>query len=146
MDFSNRFGMTSANYSRQERGAGADYERYLAAMDASMQQKIALTAAHVLGQGWVADMGMGSGSGSEALAALYPSIRVTGVDINPEMVERAAARFSRPNLDFRSGDIGKPCFEPESLDAIFNSSVLHHVTSFNDYRLEEAAHALRFAV
>lgn len=142
MGFSNGFEMTSANYSRQERGAGADYERYLAAMDASMQQKIALTAAHVLGQGWVADMGMGSGSGSDALAALYPSIRVTGVDINPEMVERAARRFSRPNLDFRSGDIGQPCFEPESLDAIFNSSVLHHVTSFNDYRTEEAAHAL----
>ena len=135
--------MTSSNYLHQERGAGADYERYLAAMDASMQQKVALTAAHVLGQGWVADMGMGSGSGSEALAALYPSIRVTGVDINPEMVERAQARYQRDNLDFRSGDIGKPCFEPESLDAIFNSSVLHHVTSFNDYRLEEAGHALR---
>ncbi len=142
LPFSNLGWMSSANYDLQERGAGADYERYLTAMDASMQQKIALTAAHVLGQGWVADMGMGSGSGSEALAALYPSIRVTGVDINPEMVERATARFQRGNLDFRSGDIGKPCFEPESLDAIFNSSVLHHVTSFNDYRLEEAAHAL----
>lgn len=142
LPFSNLGRMSSANYDLQERGAGADYERYLAAMDASMQQKIALTAAHVLGQGWVADMGMGSGSGSEALAALYPSIRVTGVDINPEMVERASARFQRKNLDFRSGDIGKPCFDPESLDAIFNSSVLHHVTSFNDYRLEEAAHAL----
>ncbi len=135
-----------AQYARQERGAGADYERYLAGMDASMQQKVALTAAHVLGQGWVADMGMGSGTGSEALAALYPSIRVTGVDINPEMVQRAAARYQRPNLDFRVGDIGKPCFEPDSLDAIFNSSVLHHVTSFNDYRQEEAALALKHQV
>jgi SAM-dependent methyltransferase len=135
-----------SQYAKQERGAGADYERYLAGMDASMQQKVALTAAHVLGQGWVADMGMGSGTGSEALAALYPSIRVTGVDINPEMVERAAARYRRPNLDFRAGDIGKPCFKPESLDAIFDSSVLHHVTSFNDYRLEEAARALEHQV
>lgn len=98
-----------------------------------MQQKVALTAAHILGLGWVADMGMGSGTGSEALASLYPNIRVTGVDINPEMVERAAARYQRPNLDFRAGDISQPCFEPESLDAIFNSSVLHHVTSFNGY-------------
>lgn len=135
-----------SQYSKQERGGGAEYERYLAGMDASMQQKVALTAAHVLGQGWVADMGMGSGTGSEALASLYPSIRVTGVDINPEMVERAAARYQRPNLDFRAGDIGKPCFEPDSLDAIFNSSVLHHVTSFNDYRLEEAALALEHQV
>jgi SAM-dependent methyltransferase len=133
-------------YAKQERGAGADYERYLAGMDASMQQKVALTAAHVLGQGWVADMGMGSGTGSEALAALYPSMRVTGVDINPEMVERAAERYQRPNLDFQAGDIGKPCFELQSLDAIFNSSVLHHVTSFNDYRIEEAALALEHQV
>lgn len=132
-----------SSYSKQERGAGADYERYLANMDASMQQKVALTAAHVLGRGWVADMGMGSGSGSEALAALYPTIRVTGVDINPEMVERATAKYVRENLDFRAGDIARPCFEPESLDAIFDSSVLHHVTSFNDYRLEEAALALQ---
>lgn len=136
----------SSGYARQERGAGADYERYLAGMDASMQQKVALTAAHVLGRGWVADMGMGSGTGSEALAALYPSIRVTGVDINPEMVQRAASRYQRPNLDFRAGDIGKPCFEPDSLDAIFDSSVLHHVTSFNGYRPEEAALALEHQV
>lgn len=135
-----------SQYAKQERGGGAEYERYLAGMDASMQQKVALTAAHVLGQGWVADMGMGSGTGSEALAALYPSIRVTGVDINPEMVERAAARYQRLNLDFRAGDIGKPCFEPDSLDAIFNSSVLHHVTSFNGYRLNEAALALEHQV
>lgn len=135
-----------SEYAKQERGGGAEYERYLAGMDASMQQKVALTAAHVLGQGWVADMGMGSGTGSEALAALYPSIRVTGVDINPEMVERAGARYQRPNLDFRAGDIGKPCFEPQSLDAIFDSSVLHHVTSFNDYRLDEAALALEHQV
>lgn len=133
----------SSAYSQQQRGAGADYERYLSGMDASMQQKIALTAAHVLGQGWVADMGMGSGSGSEALAALYPAIQVTGVDINPEMVERAAAKYQRKNLDFRAGDIAELCFEPESLDAVFDSSVLHHVTSFNDYRTEQAFHALK---
>ena len=137
---------TDPNYSRQERGSGVDYERYLAGMDASMQQKVALTAAHVLGQGWVADMGMGSGTGSEALAALYPAMRVTGVDINPEMVERARSRYQRQNLDFRAGDIGKACFEPETLDAIFNSSVLHHVTSFNGYSHQEAEFALRSQV
>lgn len=137
---------TEAKYQQQERGGGAEYERYLAGMDASMQQKVALTAAHILGQGWVADMGMGSGTGSEALAALYPKIRVTGVDINPEMVERASKRYTRDNLDFRAGDIGSPCFEPESLDAIFNSSVLHHVTTFNDYDISRAASTLESQV
>jgi len=35
--------------------------RDLAGMDASMRQKVALTAAHLLCEGRVADMGMGSG-------------------------------------------------------------------------------------
>jgi SAM-dependent methyltransferase len=127
-----------AQYQQQERGADSDYERYLKAMDASMQQKVALTAAHLLGEGWLADMGMGSGTGTEALAALYPNIRVTGVDINPEMVERARERYNRENLDFRTGDIAECCFEPCSLDVIFNSSVIHHVTTFNDYDVSQA--------
>jgi hypothetical protein len=56
------------------RGDGSAYDRYLAGMDASMRQKVALTAAHLLGRGRVADMGMGSGAGTAALAALYPEL------------------------------------------------------------------------
>ena len=67
------------------------YERYLRGMDASMRQKVALTAAHVLCEGVVADMGCGSGACSEALAALYPELEVIGVDADPEMVSRARA-------------------------------------------------------
>ncbi len=126
-------GLCLSQYQQQERGSDSDYERYLRGMDASMQQKVALTAAHLLSEGWLADMGMGSGTGSDALAALYPNIRVTGVDINPEMVERASQRYQRPNLDFQTGNIAEPCFHEETLDVIFNSSVLHHVTTFNDY-------------
>lgn len=107
-----------------------------------MQQKVALTAAHLLGRGWLADMGMGSGTGSEALAALYPQLRVTGVDISPEMVEIATEKYELPNLDFRVGDIGAACFEDETLDVVFNSSVLHHVTTFNGYDKNRAADAL----
>ena len=129
-------------YHHQQRGTRSDYERYLQGMDASMQQKVALTAAHLLGRGWLADMGMGSGTGSEALAALYPELRVTGVDISPEMVELATERYKRPNLDFRVGDIGAACFEDESLDVVFNSSVLHHVTTFNGYDKNRAADAV----
>lgn len=129
-------------YGRQSRGDTSDYERYLAGMDASMQQKVALTAAHLIGEGRLADMGMGSGTGSEALAALYPNLRVTGVDINPQMVALAAQRYRLPNLDFLEGDIAGRCFPPETLDVVFNSSVLHHVTTFNGYRPAEAARAI----
>ncbi|MBX3167110.1 MAG: methyltransferase domain-containing protein [Candidatus Eremiobacteraeota bacterium] len=133
-------------YRRQDRGDLAAYTRYLANMDAAMRQKVALTAAHLPCQGKIADMGMGSGSGSHALAALYPRLQVVGVDVNPTMVEVAARQYQLPNLSFQVGDIAEACFEPGSLDGIVNSSVLHHVTSYNGYEAERAARALQAQV
>lgn len=131
-----------SSYTQQHRGDLEAYARYLAAMDGSMRQKVALTAAHLPAQGRVADMGMGSGSGSEALAALYPRLEVVGVDINPTMVELAARQYQRPNLIFQQGDIAARCFPEGSLDGILNSSVLHHVTSYNGYDPGQARLAL----
>lgn len=107
-----------------------------------MRQKVALTAAHLLCEGRIADMGMGSGTGSHALAALYPALDVTGVDVNETMVRLANERWDLDNLKFIVGDIAEPVFEPASLDGIFDSSVLHHVTSFNGYDHEAAARCL----
>jgi SAM-dependent methyltransferase len=135
-------GPMAQDYSQQHRGGDEAYQRYLAGMDKSMRQKVALTAAHLLGEGRVADMGMGSGTGTQALASLYPRMRVVGVDVNPEMVERARAKLTLENLAFVTGDIAQRVFEPNSLDAIFDSSVLHHVTSFSGYDHEAAARAL----
>ena len=134
------------SYTAQDRGAAGAYDRYLAGMDASMRQKVALTAAFLLCEGDVADMGMGSGTGSQALAALYPSLRVVGVDVNPEMVARASQRYRLPNLRFIVGDIAEPVFAPGELEAVLDSSVLHHVTTFNGYDRDAAARALRVQV
>jgi ubiquinone/menaquinone biosynthesis C-methylase UbiE len=129
-------------YDDQRRGDRGAYERYLRGMDATMKQKVALTAAHLLCRGRVADMGMGSGAGSEALAALYPEMRVVGVDVDETMVALASERHRRPNLSFVVGDIAGPVFEEGSLDGVFDSSVLHHVTSFGGYEHAKAAHCL----
>lgn len=137
---------SSADYRKQDRGTQTSYERYLAGMDASMRQKVALTAAHLLCEGKIADMGMGSGTGSQALAALYPRLRVVGVDVNPTMVERARAKHQLPNLEFVEGDIAARVFPPGSLDSIFDSSVLHHVTTFGGYLHERAGQALEVQV
>ena len=132
----------AAGYEAQARGGLAAYERYLAGMDTSMRQKVALTAAHLLCEGRIADMGMGSGQGSHALAALYPRLEVVGVDIDATMVELARQRYQLGNLTFVAGDISQPVFPPDSVDGIFDSSVLHHVTSFGGYRHDNAADAL----
>lgn len=87
-------------------------------------------------------MGMGSGAGSSALASLYPMLQVTGVDLDDTMVAMARARYQRPNLEFMPGDIAAEIFHPESLDGIFDSSVLHHVTSFGGYDYSLAARCL----
>src|SRR5688572_1422391 len=120
----------SDGYAAQARGEPLAYARYLAGMDASMRQKVALTAAHLLCEGRIADMGMGSGSGSHALAALYPGLQVVGVDIDATTIELACRTHTLPNLSFVQGDIAKAIFPPASLDGIFDSSVLHHVTSY----------------
>jgi SAM-dependent methyltransferase len=112
-------------------------------MDASMRQKVALTAAHLLCTGRVADMGMGSGAGSHALAALYPSLEVIGIDVDPHMVAMARGKYTLPNLSFLVGDIATELFPEGSLDGILNSSVLHHVTSFGGYAHDAAAKCVR---
>ena len=129
--------MTSTNpggrYERQHRGTEAAYEAYFRGMDASMQQKVALTTAHFPVRGRIADMGSGSGRGTYDLARLYGGLELVGVDINPVSVERAAREFRRPNLSYVEGDIAATVFPAESLDGVLDSSVLHHVTSFNDF-------------
>ncbi|HMR73549.1 MAG TPA: methyltransferase domain-containing protein [Polyangiaceae bacterium] len=134
--------MAGEDYKHQHRGDRGAYERYLAGMDVSMRQKVALTAAHFLCIGKIADLGMGSGSGSHAFAQLYPGLEVVGVDVNDEMVAMARERFQLPNLSFRVGDIAEQVFEAGSMDGLLNSSVLHHVTSFNEYEHTAAVRAL----
>jgi SAM-dependent methyltransferase len=127
-------------YAAQHRGGTDDYASYFAGMDASMQQKVALTTAHFPTRGRVADMGCGSGKGTHDLACLYSGLELVGVDINPVTVDLAIQHYQRPNLRFIQGDIADAVFPPESLDGVLDSSVLHHVTSFNGFslaRLEE---------
>jgi SAM-dependent methyltransferase len=125
--------MESETYRLQDRGSQDAYASYFAGMDASMQQKVALTTAHFPTTGRVADMGSGSGRGTFDLACLHPDLDLVGVDINPAAVASAHATYQRSNLRYLQGDIADPVFPPESLDGILDSSVLHHVTSFTGY-------------
>ncbi|HJY29965.1 MAG TPA: class I SAM-dependent methyltransferase, partial [Pyrinomonadaceae bacterium] len=124
---------TDATYGKQDRGNAAAYESYFAGMDSSMQQKVALTTAHFPVRGKIADMGSGSGRGTFDLASLYDGLELVGVDVNPISVERAHEKFQRANLSYVVGDISQMVFPANSLDGILDSSVLHHVTSFNNF-------------
>lgn len=130
-------------YSKQDRGDISAYKNYFAGMDASMQQKIALTTAHFPPHGKIADMGSGSGSGTFDLARLYEDLEVVGIDINPTTVEYSNNKFQAENLEYIVGDIAEKVLENESLEGILNSSVLHHVTSFNEYNVRQIFRTLK---
>jgi len=130
-------------YAKQDRGNLSAYEEYFAGMDASMQQKIALTTAHFPSRGRIADMGSGSGSGTFDLARLYHDLELVGVDINPVTVEYSNNHYKAENLSFAVGDIAENVFPPNSLDGILDSSVLHHVTSFNGFDILQITKTLQ---
>lgn len=134
---------TTNVYQAQRRGGDDAYASYYAGMDKSMQQKVALTTAFFPPIGTLVDMGCGSGSGSFDLASLFDGLAVVGVDIAPPAVEHATAHYHRPNLRYQQGDIADPLFPPASLDGILNSSVWHHLTSFNEFSLREVERALQ---
>lgn len=130
-------------YAKQDRGTLSEYEEYFAGMDASMQQKIALTTAHFPPRGRIADMGSGSGSGTFDLARLYRDLHLIGVDINPVTVEYSRKNYKAENLSYEVGDIAEKVFAENSLDGILDSSVLHHVTSFNNFDVLQIAKTLK---
>ncbi|MBI5495002.1 MAG: methyltransferase domain-containing protein [Deltaproteobacteria bacterium] len=125
----------SPTYDRQDRGSAAGYAAYFAGMNKSMQQKVALTTAHFPPSGTLADMGSGSGQATLDLAALYPGLSVVGVDISPAAVAISTQTHRRDNLRYVVGDVADPIFPDGHLDGILDSSVLHHVTSFNGFSL-----------
>jgi len=117
----------------QKRGGEANYEQYYRGMDITESQKIALAAAYLPSKGVIADMGSGSGRGTFSIASLYPELFAVGVDITERSVAHASSTYQRENLAYVLGDITQNNFPPNSLDAILDISVLHHVTSFNNF-------------
>jgi len=91
---------------------------------------------------------LGAGAGFDAfLAAAHvgPTGRVIGVDITPEMVEKAqanAAREGYANVEFRLGDIENMPVENNSIDLIISNCVLNLVPD-KDKAFREMARVLK---
>ena len=76
----------------------------------------------------VYDLGAGTGSITEMLAARWPDARVIGIDSSPEMLERAE-RIE--NLEWQQGDIGT--WRPDQpADLIFSNAALHWVAGHEE--------------
>ena len=78
----------------------------------------------------VLEIGPGPGGLAVELARRHAGMRLTGLDIDPAMVERAAARARRERLDdrltFVTGDVAALPFPDASFDLVTSSFSVHH--------------------
>lgn len=76
------------------------------------------------------EVGSGPGRLAGSLGRLAPGLVVIGVDISPEMVERAAHRAREaglaPRVRFEAGDVGTLPFAGGAFDGVVSTLSLHH--------------------
>lgn len=120
------------------RGDQSAYQRYFAGMDASMDQKAAFLAAHLVTDpgARILDLGCGSGALSARLAALAPGAEVVGLDIDPQSVALARGKYPLPNLAFEVGDAAAV---HGPADAVVSCSMLHHIYTYGPRPYDEGA-------
>lgn len=83
-----------------------------------------LLAARIVAGKQVLDIACGEGYGSAMLAA--GAARVTGVDISPEAVAHAQAKYRRGNLEFRQGSCAAVPLPDASLDVVVSFETIEH--------------------
>jgi ubiquinone/menaquinone biosynthesis C-methylase UbiE len=81
-------------------------------------------------KGTLADIGCGPGYLLQLIAKELPQLRLVGVDISEEMIQKATGNFSAGGLDkkteFKQGDVERLPFDVDSLDFIISTLSLHH--------------------
>jgi ubiquinone/menaquinone biosynthesis C-methylase UbiE len=69
------------------------------------------------------------GAGAVACAAARVARQVTGIDLTPAMIERAAAlqaEFGLPNMAWHVGDVARLPFRADQFDVVLTRYSLHH--------------------
>jgi len=125
--------MTQTNQPRPRGYVDADYLRRMAEWTAPIKARSFELMRVETGQR-VLDVGCGPGVDTRALAAIVgPSGHVTGVDIDPQMIETATASAREAGIDayvdHRATDAHVLPFETGAFDAVRSERVFQHVTN-----------------
>lgn len=102
------------------------------------------TAVHYLPTGAknILELGCGTGILTEAVLAACPHAKVTGIDIAPDMLDRARAKPLLEKAGFVRGDI-RDAWPENHYEAIITTLCLHHLPKNERLCLvQRAAHAL----
>jgi SAM-dependent methyltransferase len=106
------------------------YDALVASVLSGLYERVADEEAASLPTGTVLEIGSGPGRLAMLLAHKVPGLNVTGIDISPEMVERAARRVEGAGLGervrFEVGDVGALPFPDASSDGAVSTLSLHH--------------------
>jgi SAM-dependent methyltransferase len=106
------------------------YDAFAGSMLAGFYAEVAHELAGLAPQGRVLEVGSGPGRLAAKLAELAPEVRVIGIDITPEMVERANALAARSGVAdrvaFQVGDVAALPFPDASFDVVASTLSLHH--------------------
>jgi ubiquinone/menaquinone biosynthesis C-methylase UbiE len=92
----------------------------------------------------VLDIGCGPGECVVGEIEDFGAGRVTAIDFDPNMVQRASGRLAEygTRVTVAEGDVTRLPFEDETFDAAFNFAVLHHVADWKA-GLQEIARVLK---
>ncbi len=100
-------------------------------------------AAEAPGGGTVVDLGCGTGEVLVRVARLAPSLRLSGVDVDPEMIARAGRKAERAlrgsglgRPDFVVADAAALPFADASVDLLVSSYAVHHLPDRHAARAE----------
>ncbi len=91
----------------------------------------------------VIDMGCDDGAMTYAMAAMNPKVKFTGLDKAKRQINKAKEKYKLFNLDYKVGDSTSNIFEPESVDAIVNSYILHEIYSASRYNERIVSETIR---
>lgn len=79
----------------------------------------------------VLDLGCGTGTLALMIDEMQPQARVTGVDIDPEILAIAAGKIDAAGVQIRlvEGSATDPPLPPASFDRVLSTLMLHHLTT-----------------
>jgi len=132
-----------------ERTDDRDWNVYARGCDASKYEKAKALRREFVKPGIIVDLGSGTGIVEVILSELSSKEEsersfVVGVDISPEMLERAKDRkkeYEKIPVDLVRNDLTKSCIANESVDTVLCFSFLHEI--YSDSGLETMMDVLR---